>query len=120
MRNLNNDDFKVEELEQRLEMAEWSNESSGSKTSGDCSGNASAKLTINIFNMKNFLLITIFLLSTVNFYSQKFLILDSLNNKPVTFANIQFLDNKGTITNEDGIFKVNSSEQFIISAGFKS
>ena len=49
MRNLNNDDFKVKELEQRLEMAEWSNESSGSKTSGDCSGNVSAKLTFNIF-----------------------------------------------------------------------
>lgn len=32
MKNLNNDDFKVEELEQRLEMAEWSNESSGSCT----------------------------------------------------------------------------------------
>lgn len=65
--------------------------------------------------MKNFLLITIFLLFTANFYSQKILILDSLSNNPVTFANIEFSDNKGTITNEDGIFKVNSSEQFIIS-----
>ena len=72
-------------------------------------------MAFNIFNMKNFLLITIFLLFTANFYSQKILILDSLSNKPVTFANIEFSDNKGTITNEDGIFKVNSNEQFIIS-----
>jgi hypothetical protein len=49
VKNLNNDDFKVEELEQRLEMAEWSNESIGSCTSGDCSGTVSAKLTFNIF-----------------------------------------------------------------------
>ena len=72
-------------------------------------------MAFNIFNMKNFLLITIFLFFTANFYSQKILILDSLSNKPVTFANIEFSDNKGTITNEDGIFKVNSNEQFIIS-----
>ena len=72
-------------------------------------------MAFNIFNMKNFLLITIFLFFTANFYSQKILILDSLSNNPVTFANIEFSDNKGIITNEDGIFKVNSSEQFIIS-----
>lgn len=46
MKDLSKDDFKVEELEQRLEMGRWSNESSGSCTSGDCSGTVSAKLTM--------------------------------------------------------------------------
>lgn len=48
MKDLNKDDFKVEELEQRLEMGRWSNESKGSCTSGDCSGTAAFKLTIKL------------------------------------------------------------------------
>lgn len=45
MKDLNKDDFKVEELEQRLEMGKWSNESNYACKSGDCRGTMSARYT---------------------------------------------------------------------------
>lgn len=44
MNNL--DDFKVEELEQRLEMAEWKSTTEGGCTSGDCDITYGAGVTI--------------------------------------------------------------------------
>ena len=38
--------FKVEELEQRLEMAKWKNESNYACTSGDCRGYIGASYTL--------------------------------------------------------------------------
>ncbi|AEM72432.1 hypothetical protein Murru_3420 [Allomuricauda ruestringensis DSM 13258] len=40
------DEFKVEELEQRLEMAKWSNTSKAACTSGDCRGYIGFKVSI--------------------------------------------------------------------------
>lgn len=65
--------------------------------------------------MNKILSITIFLLLTTNFYSQKILVFDSISSKPIPFANIEFSNNRGTITNEDGVFKGNSDEQIFIS-----
>ncbi len=41
--------FKVEELEQRLEMGQWKSTTKGGCTSGDCNIKPGASYTFNIF-----------------------------------------------------------------------
>jgi hypothetical protein len=49
----------------------------------------------------------LFILLSFNLYSQKIIVVDSVNKKPLSFATIQFNKGSGTYTDENGYFELN-------------
>lgn len=65
---------------------------------------------------KGLMLIVILFIYNSNGYAQQALVLDSLSLEPIPYANLNFGNNQGSVSNEDGIiFTPKDHEEYILS-----